>query len=145
MMLLAILLLSDVVAAELPRSDLVSEDHTHEWSVIDREKAEIMLLDQEQTADYSDGENTYKTVLIRGSEPDRDGSVYFVDFLVAIDCERSMLAPIGYWEPKLQNETPKLRTDEIGKFVQANDKADEKVLTAVFQHICGPKWKFEPR
>ncbi|MBV7258065.1 hypothetical protein [Erythrobacter crassostreae] len=123
----------------------MSEDHRHEWSVIDRERAEVMLLDRTKTADYSDGENTYKTVLVRGYEPERDGSVYVVDFLVAIDCERSMLAAIGSWEPKLQNETPKVRSHEIGKFVRANDKADEKVLTAVFQHICGPEWKFEPR
>ncbi len=140
----------DLAAAELPKSELVPADHAHHWVEIDREikrNAEVMLLDIAEQPDYANETGTFPTALLRGAETKNGGAFYYVDVRVAIDCEASRMAMVALAEPKIDENWPKepnARLGEFGPLVDENhDSGDEKVLTAMFKHVCGPEWSYE--
>ncbi len=129
--------------AELSRSELVSDGHDHQWIEIERDEEEVILLDRALMPDYSDDTGSYPTILVRSIGVGNDESHRTFDATAALDCKRSMFAVTAFLRPESEGESSQIPPPPIGEFVQANDKADEVFLTAMFQHVCGPEWKFK--
>ncbi|MEP0393030.1 MAG: hypothetical protein ABJ205_10985 [Erythrobacter sp.] len=135
-----------LVAATLQPSDLVGEEHTHDWELIEHEvkqREEAIWLDRTMTPAYVAGDGEFKTVLMRGAEKEPTGSPFVVDILVAVDCDTPALAMVAVATPDLNGFPADDENPRLGKFEPPRqNERDKKVQTAIFKHICGPQWSY---
>lgn len=130
----------------LPISELADEGHTHEWGVIEhikKAREEVVLLDRADQPEYVGGDETFATVLMRGSEMDRSGRLYFIDARMAIDCNRVSYALVAISKPVIGEDWTKDIKKPFGEFEPlGNDPRDEEIKAAVFEHACGQQWSY---